>query len=412
MSGNLLAWLSRLFRLLRVLLALSFVLLGWLPLDWLVVPRAGDEDRTAPIVDIVAVLAGASGAVVGGPLGEIVDEPVGEIVDGPIGGIVDDVLSDIVDGPIGELPGGGAVVLPPEDGAPGGVVGGGVSEGPTAGETPSGPNPTAGPSSVPTTPIPSTNNPPSASASPSPAPGRTSTATPTAVPTVPRLDEPVLRWLPELKDASKASGVPLALLAALAQVASGGDPNVIGLDGGLGLFGVPSEEFLARGVPEDQWFDPATNATVAAQALAAERQQSGDWTEALADYLGNNCDPYGDCTAEYVAAVLQWWDYYAALLSGPEYGGLAVLPASWTPPPVAPYVETPPRPLTYPPGGGPPPPTATATATPVPPTATPTQVPPTPTPTATPDPAALSTARGTGEREMPTVPEETKAAGG
>jgi len=339
-----------------LLLALLFMLFGWLPLTRLQMAGDGAATGGATLAEIAALLTG-----------EVIDAPVVEIVDEP--------LEEIVDDPVAEDPPSedGAAVLPPEDTGSGGVVGGGVSEGPTEAPPPTATSPPLPPPTTvpPTAESPPVTSPPPVVAPPSPTPlPPTATATPTPVPAALRLDEPVLRWLPELEAAAAATGVPVPLLAAVARVTSGGDPNVIALDGARGLLGVPPTELAARGVPEASWHDPAANALVGAQVLAAYRDAaSGDWVAALTRYVGDGCDPYGVCAADYGAAIQQWTDYYAAVLADPARAGLAPLPANWTPPVPAPYQETTARPLAYPPGGGPPP---TATPTPVaspPPTA-------------------------------------------
>jgi hypothetical protein len=241
-----------------------------------------------------------------------------------------------------------------------------------------------------------------------------------------RLDEPVLRWLPEMVAASKATGTPITIIAGVMRLESSGDPNIVSVAGARGLMQVMPFHFQDRGIPETQWHDPATNIMVGASILAGN-DAGGSWAEAVAAYFGYGCDAYGTCTAQYVEVAFSWAAYYAPVLTDLYGSVFAVLPSDWLPPAINPVVETAPAPIATPPAkpavAPTPTPTATATATstkeptatettsPVPaptetpaaaptiePTATATPVPPTiePTPTTPPPPPA--------ETEPPTEP--------
>jgi len=400
---------------LRLLLTLLSLLLGLVTGNVPELAPVAGETGLAAVLDGVARRAGfasldeAIAAVA--PLEEIADAP-GEIVDDPgeTGEAPGEALPPVVGGggvvgpPVGESPGGTDPV-----GGGTGAVGGGVSEGPTA-ETPVPDAPTpVPPTPVPPTAIPPPPVPPSATAVPprttaTPVPATatpvpptatqippTATLTPTPTPVARRYDEPVLRWLPELEAAATPNGVPVALLAAVARVASGGDLNLIAFDDARGLAGLRPEELSALGVPPERWHDPAPNLAAAARLLAALNASVGGWDAALATRFGPACDAAGRCAGGYVYAVRAWWTFYERALADPSGAGLALLPGTWTPPPVAPVQESAPRPFPLPPGIPAPTPTpvATVTFTPTPiPTATATAT-ATPIPTATPSPTLV-----------------------
>jgi hypothetical protein len=216
----------------------------------------------------------------------------------------------------------------------------------------------------------------------------------------PRLDEPVLRWLPEILDAAEATEAPPSLLAGIMRIESQGNPNAVSPSNARGLMQALPVEFEIRGIPQPMWHDPATNVMVGAEVLADRYRSAGTWEGAAARYFGlNKCDSHGTCTDVYVRAVFGWADHYAPIIGDPFHADIALLPADWLAPPIAPE-PVPERPVEAPspapgttPGAEPLPPTATPTPTPVPrgeaprrpesPFATPT---PTPLPTATPVP--------------------------
>ncbi|MGH2531081.1 MAG: lytic transglycosylase domain-containing protein [Thermomicrobiales bacterium] len=236
------------------------------------------------------------------------------------------------------------------------------------------------------------------------------TATPTVPPTPspeptptgpPRLDHPVLRWLPEILNASASTGVAPELIAGVMQVESQGNPNIISPVGARGLMQVMPFNLVAMGFPEGSWHDPASNILAGAIYLAGN---------GVAAYFGFGCDVFGTCTDVYVSVVYGWTAYYAPIVANPYGSGFAILGPDWSPPPIAPFVEAAPSPIpTAPPTTPTPTPSATATSqpgettTPIPePTAPPTAIPTEP-PTAVPTepPTEVPTEPPT---EVPTEP--------
>jgi hypothetical protein len=108
-------------------------------------------------------------------------------------------ITEVIDGPGPQNPDEGE--LPPDEGP--GEIGGPASEAPT---------PSVSPTVTPT---------PTETASADPTATQASTETPASTP---RWDDPVLRWLPEITQASVRTGVPISLLAAEIMVHSGGYP--------------------------------------------------------------------------------------------------------------------------------------------------------------------------------------------
>lgn len=141
----------------------------------------------------------------------------------------------------------------------------------------------------------------------------------------PRLDEPVLRWLPEITAASGATGTPISLIAGIMRVESGGDPKTVSPQGAQGLMQVMPVELAAQGIPEGSWHDPATNVLAGAVILA--QRSGGGWEAATAYYFGIGCDDYGTCTYGYAVAVLGWANAYAALLGDPFGYDVGRIPA-------------------------------------------------------------------------------------
>jgi hypothetical protein len=196
------------------------------------------------------------------------------------------------------------------------------------------------------------------------------TQTPTPKPGPPRLDDPVLRWLPEILAASQATGVPAEIIAAMMRVESSGDPNVISPAGARGLMQAMPDQLYLVGFPDSTWHDPASNILAGALLLINRLASYGDWNTAIASYFGFGCDIWGTCTEVYVSVVWGWVGYYAPIIANPLGSGFGILPPDWLPPPVAPYLRP-----------GPP-----STSTPTPKTPT-----PTPTGTSTAKPDATST---------------------
>ncbi len=348
---------------------------------------------------------------------------VGDVSSGAVGdsresdGSIIEILAELVDTPIRvDTPSG--VVGPGTNeeawpiGGVGGVIGDGVSSAhenvspaPTPAET--RPLATSAPNAIqPTTPTPTA--PPPGNVAPSAT--VTLASTPTVVATdatstrtpdseAIRLDDPVLRVLPELRHPSNATGVPVEVVAGVARDESNGDPNLIAVGRGRGLTGVSESELTGQGVPTADWHTAEANLMAGATALAALFSSTGSWTDAAGAYFGTDCDATGVCRGDYVYAVNAWVSFYASALASPARNGLTALPSDWTIPNVAPYEGQSPRPLTLPPGVTPPTETpipttaATRTATSEPsPTSTMMPSPsPTPTPSSTPTPTAPPT---------------------
>lgn len=195
----------------------------------------------------------------------------------------------------------------------------------------------------------------------------------------PRLDDPVLQWLPEIMAASAATGTPPSLIAGVMRVESGGDPSIISPQGARGLMQVMPDELLALGIPPEQWHDPATN--ILAGAIILAQRSGGGWEAAAAYYFGVGCDYYGTCTYQYAVAVLSWALVYGPLIGDYTWYNFGMIPAV----PSAPPAGNPP------PASGSTPSRATSTPsvspTSVPATPTETAPPPSPEPTGTPEPS-------------------------
>ena len=312
-----------------------------------------------------------------GVLGEIVDEPIGTA--GQLGGVVQE--TPVVAGGVG--------------GSPGGVLGGGESIGPDDGDvTPvaSGPLPSPGnpPPENPVTeepaptatssvnPVPPASPRPSPSPTPSPSPSPPAAPTPTVPAPTPepgpiRLDEPVLRFLPEINAAAAAAGVPVSILAGVVRVESNGDPNLIANGTRIGLTGVSESVLASQGFAPNMGNEPAANLLAGAGALAGLYSNTGSWDAALELYFGDACDASGVCAGDYRYAVQAWANYYAGAVSNPGGSGIPLLPPTWSVPAVAPYQGASPRPIPLPPGVAAPTPIPQPTEEPtptVPPTAT------------------------------------------
>jgi soluble lytic murein transglycosylase-like protein len=147
-----------------------------------------------------------------------------------------------------------------------------------------------------------------------------------------RLDDPVLRWLPEILAASEATGTPPSLIASVMEVESSGNPRAISPAGARGLMQIMPDELRVRSVPRSRWHHPATNILVGATILAERRESTGSWRGAVSRYFGIGCDAHGTCTNVYVRRVFAKVDRYARLIRDPEGSGLAVLPSDWRPP--------------------------------------------------------------------------------
>ena len=258
-------------------------------------------------------------------------------------------------------------------------------------------------------------------------PDPTATATATPDNTVPRLDDPVLRWLPEIVAAGQQWGVPPELIAAVMRIESTGEPGVISPAGARGLMQMMPDQIAGQGVPEYLWHDPASNIAAGAQGLYTRMLAQGSWEGAVGAYLGFGCDVWGTCTDVYVRVVFGWAEYYRPIVANPRESGFRILPSDWAYGPIVLYqIPAPPK-LEEPPDT--PTPTATsadtetaeatepvAESTPVPteqvdpaptdvvPTAAPpTEVPPTEVP-ATEVPTALPTEPPPPPTEAPAEP--------
>ncbi|HEY8446431.1 MAG TPA: transglycosylase SLT domain-containing protein [Thermomicrobiales bacterium] len=196
----------------------------------------------------------------------------------------------------------------------------------------------------------------------------------------PRLDDPVLRWLPEIMAASDATGTPPGLIAGVMRVESGGNPDIVSPQGARGLMQIMPAELGALGIPFELWHDPATNIRAGATILA--QRSGGGWEAAAAYYFGIGCDYYGTCTYQYAVAVLQWAMIYGPLIGDYTWYDFGRIPAV----PSAPPAE----------------PTATATPAPSPSSGTPVPEPTEPAPSATTTPAPEPTATPEGSPAPPT----------
>lgn len=228
------------------------------------------------------------------------------------------------------------------------------------------------------------------------------TPSPTPPPPVIRLDDGVLRWLPEILDASEQTDVVPEMIAALMHIESHGNPNIISPAGARGLMQIMPEEMGRLGVPQESWHDPATNILAGARALRDRAVWHGSWDGAISAYFGFGCDVFGTCTQTYLRVAHRWMAIYAPIIADPLNSGIPLLPADWVPPAINPFVEK--APATPTPEPTPTDtPTATATATATEPAATE----PVETPTAT---ASVETAIPATEPPAPTaVPTEPPA---
>ncbi|MEA2531022.1 MAG: type secretion system secreted protein VgrG [Thermomicrobiales bacterium] len=158
----------------------------------------------------------------------------------------------------------------------------------------------------------------------------------------PRLDDAVLRWLPEMTEASNTTGTPISLIAGIMRVESGGDPTITSPQGAQGLMQVMPDELATQGISQEKWLDPPTNVMAGAVILA---QRSGNgWESAAAYYFGIGCDYYGTCTYGYAVAIIGWANAYAALLGDPiwyDVGRIPDVPDSPEPTPTPTLTPTP-----------------------------------------------------------------------
>jgi len=215
-----------------------------------------------------------------------------------------------------------------------------------------------------------------------------------------RLDEPVLRWLPEILAAAEASGTPAHIIAGVMRLESDGNPNIISPAGARGQMQIMPSNLIAMGIPEYLWHDPASNVMAGSYFLASRAAEQGSWEGAVGAYFGFGCDVF-TCTETYVSVAMSWAYYYLPAIQDPLNSGFALLPADWVPPPIEPFVEAAPPKVETPPATSP---TPSATATPAP-GETPTAPGETPEPpTETPAPPTESPMPPT---ETPVPPTET-----
>ena len=164
-----------------------------------------------------------------------------------------------------------------------------------------------------------------------------------------RLDDPVLRWLPEIRAASEASGTPAHIIAGVMRLESNGNPNIISPAGARGQMQIMPSNLVAMGVPEHLWHDPATNVMAGGQFLASRAAEQGSWEGAVGAYFGFGCDVFGTCTEVYISVAMGWAYYYLPAIEDPLNSGFALLPADWVAPPIAPFVEAAPPKVETPP---------------------------------------------------------------
>jgi hypothetical protein len=190
------------------------------------------------------------------------------------------------------------------------------------------------------------------------------TPAPTEAPAGPiRLDDPVLRWLPEILVASEESGTPAHIIAGVMRLESSGNPNIISPVGARGLMQIMPSNLNAMGIPSSLWHDPATNIRAGGLFLASRVQLYGSWDQAVGAYFGFGCDVFGTCTEVYIQVAFSWAEYYRPAIEDPLHSNLAILPADWTPPPINPFVEKAPEPVKTPPPTPSPTPAPSATPT-------------------------------------------------
>ncbi len=200
---------------------------------------------------------------------------------------------------------------------------------------------------------------------------------------IPRLDDPVLRWLPEIMASAAEAGVPPELIAGVMRLESNGNPNIISPAGARGMMQIMPEGLIGMGIPQSMWHDPATNIRAGAFGLAQRAVAQGSWEGAVAAYFGFGCDVFGTCTEVYIQVAFGWAAFFAPAIADPYNSGYAILPDDWVPPAINPFVEKAPAKVATPPPATPTPvSSATPTATPAPdtggtpvPTEVPTDVP-------------------------------------
>jgi hypothetical protein len=241
------------------------------------------------------------------------------------------------------------------------------------------------------------------------------------------LNEPVLRWLPEILAASEEWDIPAELIAGMMRLESTGEPGVISPVGARGLMQVMPDNLARMGFPERSG-TTRPQRMAGGRMLAEGTSPQGSLQGSVQAYFGFGCDVYGTCTDVYVRVAFGWADYYRPILADPTAFGIAVLPDDWSFGPIYLYqVPTPPLPEEPPPPPTPAPDDATATPSPTktprpdptrpgetpgpteppddPDPVVPTEAPPTKVPTAV--PTATPTATPIPPTETPTAtPEE------
>ncbi len=119
-----------------------------------------------------------------------------------------------------------------------------------------------------------------------------------------------LRWLPEIRAASEASGTPAHIIAGVMRLESNGNPNIISPAGARGQMQIMPINLVAMGMPEHLWHDPATNVMAGGQFLASRAAEQGSWEGAVGAYFGFGCDVFGTCTEVYISVAMGWAYYY------------------------------------------------------------------------------------------------------
>lgn len=126
----------------------------------------------------------------------------------------------------------------------------------------------------------------------------------------------VLQWKQLMQAAAQQYNVPIAFIAAIMTVESGGNPNAISAAGAQGLMQVMPDELTSMGVAQGKWLDPVSNIAAGAQYIAQRILGGLSLSDVAASYFGQGCDAYGTCTDQYVAKVMSWYSYYTNLFSG------------------------------------------------------------------------------------------------
>ena len=138
-------------------------------------------------------------------------------------------------------------------------------------------------------------------------------ATPTPSPTLSPLPTPVVNWYAQR--GARASGLDPALVRAVIDAESAGDPRAVSHAGAVGMMQLESS--TARDCGLDDRFQPLANVTCGSETLARLVDHYGNLPEAIAAYnfgvgnvdaTGNHPSRWPQETRRYVAAVIDDYD--------------------------------------------------------------------------------------------------------